>query len=131
MSRITHWLDRLDKRQVYGVLFLLQLLLVALLIWSWGYHRNMCEFELENVSGSGVRALHFSYVSASEDGEFDIELSPKQESVLHVGFYLGTEGDVAIEAQLMDGSVVYGQQDAVTPQELVRMVITQTRIESR
>ena len=114
----------LDLRRLSTALFVLLLLLAVLLLWSSAHQRTMCEFELENVSGSGVRSLHFSYVSASEDGELDIELSPKQESVLHAGFYLGTEGDVAIEAQMMDGSVVYGQQDAVSPQASVHMVIT-------
>ena len=121
----------LDVRQLSLALLALLLLLVALLVWSLGNQRILCEFELENLSGIGVRSLHFSYISSSEDGELIIELSPKQEPILHAGFYLGTQGDVTLEAQLLDGSVVYGQQDAVDPQATVRMVITQTRIESR
>ena len=120
-----------DMRRLSGALCVLLLLLAALLLWAVNRHNGMCEFELENVSGIGVRSLHFSYVSASEDGELDVELSPKQELILHAGFYLGTEGDVAIEAQLMDGSVVYGQQDAIAPHASVHMVLTQSRIESR
>lgn len=93
--------------------------------------KQISEVVFENASGVGVRTIALSYVSMGEDGDISIEISPSQEPLLHVAFYLSAEADFTVEASLTDGSVVYGQYDSLSPGAMAHMKILESRIDAQ
>ena len=124
-------LFKLNKTHLLAGLFFMLGLCFAGLCSTVLANKQLSEVVFENLSGVGVRTIQISYVSTAEDGDIEIEISPSQESILHAGFYLSADADFTVEANLTDGTVVYGQYDSLSPGGTAYMRLTESRIEKR
>ena len=122
---------KINKTHLLAGLFFMLGFCVAGLCSTVFANKQLSEVIFENLSGVGIRTIQISYVSTAEDGDIEIEISPSQESILHAGFYLSADADFTVEANLTDGTVVYGQYDSLSPGGVAYMRLTESRIEKR